>query len=156
MVPWYTSGERIVKDQEFMVAFENGSLAKQDFHHADHVRMAFLYVCRFPILEALERFSRALQRFAIAKGKPNLYHETITWAFLFLIRERLVLQTSQHGGREPSWKEFAAENPDLLNRKSNLILSDYYFGETLASELAKKFFVLPNRSLAGQGGRETQ
>jgi hypothetical protein len=145
-----------VKDQEFIVAFENCSLASEDFHHADHVRMAFLYVCRFPILEALERFSRALQRFAIARGKPNLYHETITWAFLFLIRERLALQSSRRGGREPSWNEFAAENPDLLNRKNNSILRDYYFDETLASELAKKLFVLPNRTLAERGGGGSQ
>ncbi len=137
-----------MKDQEFIVAFESCSLASDNFHHADHVRMAFLYVCRFPILEALERFSRALQQFAIARGKPNLYHETITWAFLFLIRERLALQSSRRSGREPSWDEFAAENPDLVNRKSNLILSDYYFDETLASELARKLFILPNRTLA--------
>ncbi|HEX6505237.1 MAG TPA: hypothetical protein VF011_18485 [Terriglobales bacterium] len=145
-----------MKDQEFIVAFENCSLASEDFHHADHVRMAFLYVCRFSILEALERFSRALQRFVIAKGKPNLYHETITWAFLFLIRERLALQSSRQGGREPNWNEFATENPDLLNRKSTLILRDYYCDETLGSELAKKFFVLPNRTLAGHNGGGNQ
>jgi hypothetical protein len=145
-----------MKDREFIAAFENCSLASEDFRHADHVRMAFLYVCRFPMLEALRRFSSTLQRLATANGKPNLYHETITWAFLFLIRERLVLQTSRQSGREPTWKEFAAENADLLNRKSHLILRDYYLDETLASELARKLFVLPNRTLAVCRGGESQ
>lgn len=140
-----------MNDEQFIDAFEHCRLDNEHFHHADHVRMAFLYLCRFPILEAVERFSRALQRFAIANGKPHLYHETITWAFLFLIRERLVLQSSRQDGRHPGWSEFAAENPDLLNRRSNLILRDFYSDETLASELAKRFFILPDRSLGGEG-----
>jgi len=48
------------------------------------------------------------------------------------------------------------ENPDLLNRKGQAILKDYYLEETLTSELAKKVFILPNRSLAAseeKGGR---
>jgi hypothetical protein len=143
-----------MRDQEFIAAFENCSLPPEDFHHSDHVRMAFLYLARFPILEAIQRFSLAIGRFATAIGKPNLYHETITWAFLFLIRQRLVEQSSRQGGRQPSWDEFAAENPDLLNRKSNSILKDYYFEETLTSELAKKVFILPNRSLAAQEEKE--
>lgn len=145
-----------MRDEDFIGAFENSSLRPEDFHHPDHVRMAFLYLARFPILEAIQRFSLGLRRFATAIGKPNLYHETITWAFLFLIRERLLQQTLEQGGRQPSWDEFAAVNPGLLNRKSVAILSDYYSEDTLTSELAKKVFILPNRSLAAQeekGGR---
>ena len=145
-----------MNDEQFIDAIENCRLGNENFHHADHVRMAFLYLCRFPILEALERFCRALKRFAIAKGKPNLYQETITWAFLFLIRERLVLQSSRQDGRQPSWCEFAAKNPDFLDRKSNLILRDFYSDEILASELAKKFFILPDRSFSGDRGGEGQ
>jgi len=135
-----------VNDEDFIAAFEQCTLRGDAFHHADHVRAAFLYLCRFPVLEAVPRFSEALQRFAKANDKPNLYHETITWAFLFLIRERVAVQSSQQNGRQPSWSEFAAENPDLLNRKSNIILKDYYLDETLASALAKKMFILPNRN----------
>src|SRR5438445_6852519 len=57
--------------------FERGKL--EQFHHSDHVRMAFEYLCRYPALEALARFSEALRRFAAVQGKPHLYHETITW-----------------------------------------------------------------------------
>ena len=145
-----------MNDEQFIAAFENCSLGNQDFHHADHVRMAFLYLCHFPILEALQRFPESLQRFATASGKPNLYHETITWAFLFLIRERLVLQSSRQNGEQPSWPEFAAKNPDLLHRKANLILRDFYSDERLGSELARRLFVLPNRNLAAheRGGSQ--
>jgi hypothetical protein len=129
-----------MNDDEFIARFEDGSLAGESFHHADHVRMAFLYLFRFPPLEALQRFSTALVRFAEAKGKPWLYHETITWAFLLLIRERIA-----RAGMPQSWTQFAAGNPDLLDWREN-ILRKYYRSETLSSELAKRTFLLPDKA----------
>jgi len=76
-------------DEELITGFENCTLPNESFHHADHVRVAFLYHSRYPALEALQRFSTSLTRFATAHGKPHLYHETVTWAFLLLIRERM-------------------------------------------------------------------
>jgi hypothetical protein len=126
-------------DDEFIASFEDGSLSNESFHHADHVRMAFLYVSRYPALEALQRFSSSLMRFAAAHGKPQLYHETITWAFLLLIRERLA-----RAGGPQTWDEFAAGNADLLNWKDN-VLKKYYREETLASDLARSTFLFPDK-----------
>jgi hypothetical protein len=125
-------------DDEFIASFEECTLANQSFHHADHVRMAFLYLRRYPALEALQRFSTSLARFAAAHGKPNLYHETITWAFLLLIRERMARR-----GCQETWPEFAASNGDLLNWKDN-VLKKYYRSETLASDLARTTFLFPD------------
>ncbi len=130
-------------DDEFIIAFEACTLPNEEFHHADHVRMAFLYLCRFSPIEALQRFSQSLKNFAVAKGRPNLYHETITWAFLLMIRERMV-RYSQCRGIQPTWNEFAGNNADLLNWKDN-ILRRYYREETLSSELAKTTFIFPDR-----------
>jgi len=126
-----------MNDDQFVAGFEDSSLAS--FHHADHVRMAFLHLRRYPVLEAVQRFSSSLMRFAAAKGQPDLYNETITWAFLFLIRERMArVKTRQ------TWAEFAAGNPDLLDWKEN-VLARYYRTETLASDLAKSTFLLPDK-----------
>ena len=126
-----------------LAAFESCRIRNEDFHHADHVRMAFLYLSRFTPLEAMRRFSEALKNFATQNGKPERYHETVTWAFVLLIRERIARGLPQNG-HWPSWEEFAADNPDLLNWKDN-ILKKYYREETLASDLARKTFVLPDR-----------
>jgi hypothetical protein len=126
-------------DDEFIAKFEDCSLAGKPFHHADHVKMAFLYLNRYPALEALQRFSCALARFAEAQGKPDLYSETITWAFLLLIRERMA-----RAGGNRTWEQFAAENADLLSWKDN-ILKKYYREETLASDLAKRTFLFPDK-----------
>jgi hypothetical protein len=129
-----------MNDDEFMASFEDCSLANGSFHHSDHVKMGFLYLCRYPALEALERFSTTLARFAAANGKPKLYNETITWAFLLLIRERM----ARAEGRQ-TWSEFAAGNGDLLNWKDN-ILKRYYRDETLSSDLARTTFLFPNKT----------
>jgi len=136
-----------MSDDDFIAAFEACTLSNADFHHADHVRLALLYLRRFPAIEAMRCFSDGLKKFAAHNGKPERYHETITWAFLLLIRERLARSLS--GIEEfPTWERFAADNPDLLNWKDN-ILNKYYFQETLASDLARKTFVFPDRIAAG-------
>jgi hypothetical protein len=128
-----------MNDSEWMEAFERCKLPNDSFPHADHVRMAFLYLQKYAPLEALRRFSSALARLAAAHGKPNLYHETITWAFLLLIRERIARSNSPQ-----TWAEFSAANPDLLRWDDN-VLKKYYRPETLTSELAKSVFLFPDK-----------
>jgi len=129
-------------DDEFIASFEDCSLAAASFHHSGHVYMAFLYLSRYPPLQALERFSISLARFAAANGKPGRYNETITWAFLLLIRERIA-----RAGCRLTWPEFADRNADLLNWEDN-ILKKYYRDETLSSDLAKSTFLLPDKTIA--------
>lgn len=128
-------------DDEFIRRFEDCTLPSECFHHADHVRMAFLYLSRSPALEALQGFSASLQRFAAANGKPGRYHETITWALLLLIRERMARAASGQ-----TWAQFSAANGDLLNWKDN-VLKKYYREETLASALARTTFLLPDNGV---------
>jgi hypothetical protein len=128
-----------MSDDEFIANFEDCSLPAAAFHHSDHVRMAFCYLCRHAVLEALQRFSAALKKFAAANGKPHLYNETITSAFIFLIRERIV-----RAGCQQTWTQFAADNPDMLNWEDN-ILKKYYRSETLKSDLAKSTFLFPDK-----------
>jgi hypothetical protein len=134
-----------MKDDELIVQFEACTLPSGSFHHHDHVKLAWLYLQRYPLLETLVRFSEGLKRFAAAYGKDNLYHETITWAYVFLIYERV-----KRAGGKQSWEEFVAANPDLFDWQ-NSILKTYYREETLRSELARRVFVFPDRgSLVSQ------
>ena len=126
-------------DRDFLAAFENGSLPAERFHHADHVRVAWLILREESPAAALGRFSTALKRFAAAKNRIGLYHETITWAYLLLVNERM-----ERDGRTLSWEEFAATNPDLLRWRPS-VLDSYYTPETLGSDLARRTFVLPDR-----------
>lgn len=124
--------------EEFIDQFEGGAVPAESFHHADHVRLAFAYLSQYSVLEALEKFAAALKRFAAARGKSQLYNETITFAYLFLIRERMA--------RAPvsGWEEFSRLNRDLLIWKGG-ILDRYYQEGTLKSELARNVFVFPDK-----------
>jgi|SRR5271167_4756325 len=118
--------------------FETDTLPEESFHHADHVHLAFAYLSQYPPLQALEKFSTALKRYAAARGKFQLYHETITHAYFFLIRERMAARAA--GG----WDEFARLNPDLL-AWTNGILNRYYHEATLQSDLARTVFLFPDK-----------
>jgi len=127
-------------DDELIAKFETGDLPAQSFHHSDHVRLAFAYLTRFTALEALNRFVNALKRFAGRLGKSGLYHETITYAYFFLIHERMT--------RTPcfDWEDFARRNSDLLEWKPG-VLGRYYREATLKSDLARKVFMLPDHGI---------
>jgi hypothetical protein len=129
-----------LNETEWMEAFEKCALPNGSFHHEEHVKMAFLYLKKFTPLEALNRFSSGLARFAWANGKPDLYNETITWAFFLLIRERIARANSPQ-----TWAEFSASNADLLCWEND-ILKKYYRPETLASALAKSVFLFPDKT----------
>lgn len=128
-----------MQDTIFIEQFENTTLSPQNFHHKDHVRLAWLYLNRYPLLEALQKFSNGLKNFARSLGKEQLYHETITWAYIFLINERMVQADTKQ-----SWEEFIAGNGDLLNWQET-ILNRYYSKSVLDSPLAKSIFLLPNK-----------
>ena len=129
----------MMSDAEFITRFENCTLPGEDFHHRDHIKVVWLYLGHYSVLETLGRFAAGLKRFATANGKPNLYHETITWAYVFLINERV-----QKNGAEQSWSEFVEANADLFDWKDN-ILKSFYQDETLSSETARRTFVFPDR-----------
>jgi hypothetical protein len=124
-------------EREFLSQFENGNLPPGKFHHADHVRAAWLYVRNFSAMEGLQRFCTHLKQFASRHGKPDLYHETITWAYFFLIQERA------KKGNYDCWEKFVENNADLFDWK-NSILKQYYSDETLKSNLARSIFVFPD------------
>lgn len=129
-----------MNDDEVVRKFENRTLAGADFNHHNHVRVARIYLHEFNLLDALERFSENLKKFADSLGQPNLYHETITFAFFFLIHERI-----KRSKERQTWEDFVVTNPDLFTRQ-NGILTKYYRTETIASDFAKKVFVLPDKT----------
>ena len=119
--------------------FVDTTLPADQFHHEQHVQVAWLFVRRYGMPAALGEFSTAIKRFADAKGATGLYHETITWAFLLLIAERQARTSAD------TWEAFAAANADLLAWQPS-ILTRYYSKELLASDLARRTFVMPDLS----------
>jgi hypothetical protein len=129
----------VLNDADLLRQFEDGTLPASTFHHREHVRVAWIYLKTEPPLSALAHFAEGLQRFAAAQGAAGLYHETITWTYLLLIRERM-----EREGPGATSEEFVERHPDLLAWRPS-ILDRYYQPETLKSDLARRVFVLPDR-----------
>ena len=127
------------EEQAFIEAFEGGTLPPGCFRHRDHLRLTWLYLHLYPVPAALARIVEGIKRFARRHGHDGLYHETITYAFFFLMNERI-----ERGGRKGSWDAFAARNRDLVTQ-GKALLNTYYRAETLDSDLARKVFVMPER-----------
>ena len=127
-----------LSDQELLRQFEDTSLPTASFDHRQHVRVAWLFVIRYGMPDAITEFSAGLRRFADAKGAHTLFHVTITWAYLLLINER------QQRCGAGDWHTFAAANGDLLTWKPS-ILDRYYTPDALWSDDARRMFVMPDR-----------
>lgn len=131
------SAEASIGDE--LLALETGALDPAMFPHPEHVRLGYEMVGRYPFGEAVARFSRGIRLLAAKGGRPEVYHETITVAFLALIGERRA--RASHA----DWCEFKANNSDLLDKHC---LERWYEVEQLGSALARQTFCLPRPRVA--------
>lgn len=122
-----------MSDDEFLRAFEDGTLPKDAFTHAAHVRLAWACLRRDGFAAGSERVVRGIRAFAALHGATGLYHETVTRAWLALV--------AAADAGEPSFEEFLAAHPELRGRA----LERHYAPETLAAPEARARFVPPDR-----------
>lgn len=130
-----------MRDEDFVAAFEDGSLAAKEFDHRAHVRLGWLYLREMPMAAAIDRFTAGLKAFTRRCGAEDKYHETITWFYLLLIADR------QARCQAHSFGDFIAANPDLVTNTKTM-LSRYYRQETLRAQSARSHFVLPDNFAA--------
>ena len=114
--------------------FEAGRIDPARFPHREHVRVSYELLERHLFAEALLHLARGLRQFAAKAGRPDVYHETITVAFLALIAERRL------SGDTADWEDFAARNPDLMEKR---LLEKFYQPARLHQPSARRTFVLP-------------
>jgi hypothetical protein len=127
----------VAADRDDLERFLRGELDAARFPHREHVRMAFELLQRHDFAETALYFSRALRAMAQRAGKPQAFHQTVTIAFLSLIAERL------ESGPAGDFAAFAERNPDLLDKGA---LKRWYRPERLASDTARRTFLLPERA----------
>jgi hypothetical protein len=128
-------------DAQFIRDLEDCRLPAGGLDHAAHVRAGYLFLRAHEFPQALHRLRRAIRTYAASLGKADLYHETITVAFLALIQQRMCER-----GDGGDWTVFQRENPELLDRA---LLLHYYARAQLDSPLARRVFVLPVQHAAG-------
>jgi len=124
--------------EEEIAHFESADFDPSGFRHREHVRMAWLYLQVLRPIDALRRYADGLRAIANRVGVPEKYHETVTWAYVIIVNQRMV----EDPGR--TWDGFAAANPDLFVWPGGT-LEAYYRPETLMSDAARLTFLMPDR-----------
>ena len=114
--------------------FVRGEADAANFPHREHLRMAFEMLRRHDFAETAWLYSRALRLMTARVGKPEAFNQTTTIAFLSLIAERM-----ERGGA-PDFAAFVRAHPEMLDKRA---LSRWYRPEQLATEIARRTFVLP-------------
>jgi hypothetical protein len=128
-----TDGE----DEGFLQQFESGLCGLQDFGHATHIRLGYIYLTRHPLPDALVKTRHALLNFLNKHGiSESKYSETLTLAWLMAIRHFM-----QQSNGTRSAAEFLANQPQLLN---TAIMLTHYSRERLFSEAGRKHFLAPD------------
>lgn len=117
---------------------EQATIDAESFDHESHVYAAWLYLERWPLPEATERFRNAIRRLTVKLGAETKYHETITCFFMQLINERRQMSPASN------WMRFRHDNADLLYDGGET-LGRYYSKELLGSKLARQHYLLPDR-----------
>jgi CDP-diacylglycerol--glycerol-3-phosphate 3-phosphatidyltransferase len=121
-----------IDDVEFLRAFHQCELPASWFRHGDHLRLAWLHLHRVPPGEALERVRTGIRRFAAHHGAPQLFHETLTTAWVRLLATH----------REPDFAQFMRENEHRLKRD---LLYRFWTPDALDSQAAKAAWLAPDR-----------
>jgi hypothetical protein len=129
----FALGSTHLTDDEFLQEVRTGRLPLESFHHADHLRLAWVYLHRLAWEAAMREISASIRGFGRHYGKPEAYHETVTIAWVRLL--------STH--TETIFEEFLAVNETKL--KSNL-LHRYWSPELLDSPQARTSWIEPDRS----------
>ena len=122
-----------MSDEQFLQEFENCTL--QEFHHRDHIRMAWLYLSKFGYSQGSTKVKEGIKKFAVAKGATTLYHETITEFWIRLVQHVIENHPSK------TFEQFFASFPPLEDSKS---IYRHYTKDFLMSETARKEWAEPN------------
>lgn len=120
-------------DTTLLEGFEAGTLA--EFHHRDHIRIAWLCLRRDGVDAGSVRVRAGLQALAAAHGASAKYNETLTQ---FWIRQ---VAASMSTGASQTFEAFVEANPHILDKRYVL---QFYRADTLAGPQARTGWIEPD------------
>jgi hypothetical protein len=122
-------------DGQFLAAFEAGKIANHDFHHRDHLRLAWIQIHRLGLDRASDTVAGAIRQFAGRHGHADRYHETMTRFWVRVVGLGIT--------RHPTlaFDDLLAAEPHLLDK--NLPFR-HWSRERMASDEARRRWTEPD------------
>ena len=129
-------------DVELTRALERGEVPNEGFRHADHLRVALVYLNESPTVDAaVGRMASTLRRFAASVGQAEKYSQPLTEFWMYqMAAVRAVMPSADCDALVRAF-------PRLLDK--NLILA-YYSNDAAATRPTDSPRDAPDRPLPGQ------
>jgi hypothetical protein len=134
-------GTAPMSDDAVLLAFETCQLDPAKFHHADHVRLAWLCIQRYGARRAEAALLDGIRKFAQHAGVPEKFHYTITIAWA-----RLVAAACCKSDSCDSFYEWIKPHPELLDKR---LMNEHYSAGRLESLQARCGWLDPDLKLLG-------
>ena len=126
-----------MSDEEFLWQFESAAWPLEEWHHRQHIKVAYLYLSRHPFALAMQKMRAGVKAYNAAHNIPDEptrgYHETMTQAWMRLVH----LSLCEYGPAENA-DAFYEQNPQLSQKK---ILRLFYSRDVFMSPRAKVEFL---------------
>ena len=129
-------GTAPMSDDAVLQAFEACQLDPAKFHHADHIRLAWLCVQRHGEGAANAKLLDGIHKFARRAGAPQKFNHTATIAWTTLVAAACRKANSCY-----SFDEWIKVHPELLNKH---LLNEHYSAGRLESSEARRGWLDPD------------
>ena len=124
-------------DSQFEKQFNNCTLPAQFFTHEAHLRLAWIYIDKYGLEQAIQLIDHQLLNFVDALGSRDKYNKTVTIAAVKVVNHFKLLSKARN------FSDFIAENTQLGNNFKALI-AQHYRTDIFNSTLAKIEYLPPD------------
>ncbi|VUD41235.1 hypothetical protein TDB9533_00446 [Thalassocella blandensis] len=125
------------QDHEFFSHFNKNDISIKDFHHREHIRLAYVLLLQHDVDTACVKLKNLLCAYLNAKGVDlTKYHETLSRAWILAVKHFL-----ENTPLSMSSADFIAQHPGILDAS---IMYTHYSRQRLDSDLARQQFVEPD------------
>lgn len=139
-------------DEMLLKQFEAGTWPFEKWHHREHIKVAYLYLCRHRFEVAAQKMQSGILTYNAAHQVPEApdrgYHETMTQAWL-----RLVYVTLCEFGPGDSADAFVDQHTQLLSKRALLF---FYSRDRIMSAEAKRQFIAPDLAQLPQSAKRLE
>ncbi len=126
-----------ISDKQLLEQFEALTLDPSELNHVSHLCIAWLYLSKFDLREAIEKIAIGTKEYAESLGVYDKFHRTVTEAIVRIVYKRM----SKLG--KTNFEVFLRYNDDLVDDLKSL-LHCHYTEEVLASADARFNYLQPD------------
>ncbi len=125
-------------DQSFLSRFKRNEIGGDEFHHREHLQLAYIFLRLHPFETAVEKMETGLRSLLAHRGAPaSKYHHTLTEAWL-----RAVQHFMDRAGPTVDFEQFLETAASQLLDKE--IMGTHYSTDRLWSDAARASFIEPD------------